>query len=104
MKSILTEITQPKLSFTTRCALYCRGLVNEMQKYKSKLATQFRQAFPGREQLLRLTLNEAEAIAFETEYPHLVFPTLALEKLQGAMAWTRHQQEIVSTPTLTGNF
>jgi hypothetical protein len=37
-------------------------------------------------------LNEAEALAFQTEYPHLLFPTLAMEKIQAVSAWQSRQQ------------
>lgn len=32
--------------------------------------------------LVRLALNEAEALAWETGFPHLIFPTLAMEKVR----------------------
>ena len=37
--------------------------------------------------LLQVALNEAEALAWETEYPQLVFPTLAEEKIAAISAW-----------------
>ena len=40
--------------------------------------------------MLRLALNEAEAIAWQTEYPHLIFPTLAQEKAEEVAAWQEH--------------
>jgi hypothetical protein len=46
------------------------------------------------ERLLRLALNEAEAAAWETMYPHLVFPALASEKAQAVAAWNAHQQSV----------
>lgn len=42
--------------------------------------------------LLRLALNEAEGLAWQTEVPHLVFPTLALEKAEATVAW--HQRQV----------
>ncbi len=42
--------------------------------------------------LLRLALNEAEGLAWQTEVPHLVFPTLAVEKAEAAVAW--HQRQV----------
>ena len=80
--------------FTSFCVNYCRKLLTEIQKAKQDLVSQFRNAFAGQEQLLRLALNEAEALAFLTDYPHLVFPTLAMEKVQGAADWRTHQREI----------
>ena len=77
--------------FTSFCLNYCRKLITEIQKTKQQFATQFRNAFAGEEKVLRLALNEAEALAFLTDFPHLVFPSLALEKVQGAVEWRAHQ-------------
>jgi hypothetical protein len=44
--------------------------------------------------MLRLALNEAEALAWQTLYPHLVFPDLAAEKVRGVAAWNSRQQLI----------
>ncbi|SRR6266566_2116404 len=90
--------------FTAFCANYCRKLLSEIQQAKQDLVAQFRKAFAGQEQLLRLTLNEAEALAFLTEYPHLVFPTLAMEKVQGVANWSRHQKEIGRDPAGLARF
>ena len=46
--------------------------------------------------LVRLALNEAEAVAWQTAYPHLVFPELASEKVQAVAAWNRRQQRFWS--------
>ena len=81
-------------AFTAFCANYCRKLLTEIQHTRQDLVNQFRKAFAGEEQLLRLALNEAEALAFLTDYPHLVFPSLAMEKVQGVAKWTMHQKAI----------
>lgn len=47
------------------------------------------------ERLLRLALNEAEALAWQTPYPQLVFPALAGEKLQEVTAWNRRQHDLL---------
>lgn len=44
--------------------------------------------------LFRLALNEAEAIAWQTGFPHLVFPALAWEKALALAAWHARQQSI----------
>ena len=44
--------------------------------------------------LLRLALNEAEALAWQTEFPHLMFPELALEKAQAAVLWHQRQRSL----------
>lgn len=42
--------------------------------------------------LLRQALNEAEAIAWQTGFPQLVFPSLALEKARAIATWERRQR------------
>jgi len=42
--------------------------------------------------LLRQALNEAEAIAWQTGFPQLVFPSLALEKASAVATWENRQR------------
>ena len=84
-------------SFTQFCLEYCRKLLAEIQDAKRELINQFRSVFAGQEKLLRLALNEAEALAFQTDFPHLVFPTLAMEKVQSAAQWRKQQQAILQS-------
>ena len=44
--------------------------------------------------LLRLALNEAEALAWQTEFPHLVFAELAREKALAAILWHQRQRSL----------
>jgi hypothetical protein len=44
--------------------------------------------------LVRLSLNEAEALALQTAYPQLVFPALAQEKLSALKVWHQRQTAI----------
>ncbi len=46
--------------------------------------------------LLHLALNEAEALAWQTDFPYLVFPLLAAEKTQAALAWHSRQSAMNS--------
>jgi hypothetical protein len=85
------SVKHPVTNFCIACA---KKLMAEVQRTKQELTAQFRRAFRGNERMLRLVLNEAEALAFLTEYPLLVFPTLALEKVEGAVAWQRHQMQV----------
>lgn len=50
------------------------------------------------ERLLSLALKEAEALAWQTEYPHLVFPMLAAEKAEATVAWYQRQSKIKINP------
>lgn len=80
--------------FTQFCLNQCRKLLGEIQSARTRLVNQFKNAFAGQEKLLRLAINEAEALAFLTDYPHLVFPALAMEKVQNAVEWRAHQSQL----------
>src|SRR5689334_3144448 len=57
-----------------------------LREYGSKVAEHAR--------LLRLALTEAEALAWQTEFPHLFFPALAREKAEATVSWHRHQRAV----------
>ena len=44
--------------------------------------------------VLRLALNEAEAVAWQTGFPALLFPALALEKARVVAKWHERQKNI----------
>ena len=44
--------------------------------------------------LLKLALNEAEALAWQTSHPHLFFPLLATEKAEAAVKWHKRQSAV----------
>jgi hypothetical protein len=52
------------------------------------------------EHLFRAAVNEAEALAWETEYPQLVFPALAEEKIETLAASYRHSESLNSNYAL----
>jgi len=81
----------------------CRKALAQMQAVKDAIYGESFRTVQPQERLLRLALNEAEALAWQTKYPQLVFPALANEKVQGVIAWNRRQQarrqaEAVSVP------
>lgn len=84
-------------AFTQFCLNSCRKLLTEIQQAKQNLVAQFRNVFAGQESMLRLALNEAEALAFQTDFPHLVFPDLAMEKVQSAATWRSRQQKVLNS-------
>ena len=65
----------------------CRKAVAQIEKAKKKILADFRGRLAEHGHLLRLAVNEAEALAWQTDYPHLLFPTLAVEKAQAAAKW-----------------
>ena len=79
------------------CLASCQKLIAQIAKAKDAILAEFRGPRETHEQLLRLALNEAEALAWRTGYPHLVFPTLATEKAQAVAAWDARQQSIRGT-------
>jgi hypothetical protein len=65
-------------------------LIVGMNRAKHNLAAQFADQSELPLRLFQSALNEAEALARETEYPQLVFPTLAEEKIAAISAWYDH--------------
>ncbi len=63
-------------------------LVVGIEQAKQNLAAKHKFELP--ERLFRVALNEAEALAWETEYPQLVFPALAEEKIEAISSWYSH--------------
>jgi hypothetical protein len=70
----------------------CRKIVAQIRDAKEAVAARFLEAMDGYERLLDLALNEAEALAWQTGYPHLVFPILAVEKAQSLGSWAVRQR------------
>ena len=81
-----------ELSALTGNADSCEKLASQIADAKDRLNEEFSVRLSGHESVLRLALNEAEALAWETNYPHLVFATLAMEKAQAAASWENRQQ------------
>ncbi len=86
--------TTPSIRFAHRCINSCRRLLARLQKSKSSVLAEFRDRFTGNEHLLELAVNEAEALAWDTGFPGLLFPTLAAEKAGAVAAWQARQQRI----------
>lgn len=72
----------------------CRGILTQIGRAKDAIFAEARGALKVHDHILRLALNEAEALAWQTLYPHLVFPSLAAEKVQSVVAWNNHQQAL----------
>lgn len=61
-------------------------------KLKEAVFAEFQGALKDNEQLLRLALIEADALAQQTDFPQLVYPLLAAEKAQNAARWQFRQR------------
>jgi hypothetical protein len=81
-------------AFGKACVASCQKVLAQITAAKEAIFAESHQALKSQERLLRLALNEAEAVAWQTRYPHLVFPTLAMEKVQAVIAWEARQQSV----------
>src|SRR2546427_4626702 len=87
-----TNDAPPGATPAKACLASCQKLVAQMQKTKDAILAEFREALGAQDHHLRLALNEAEALAWQTAYPHLVFPALAAEKAQAVATWHARQR------------
>ncbi|HEX3624694.1 MAG TPA: hypothetical protein VH280_04625 [Verrucomicrobiae bacterium] len=62
-------------------------LIVGIERTKRQLLAQSNEQLKLPQRLFQVALNEAEALAWETEYPQLVFPTLAEEKIAAMSFW-----------------
>src|SRR6476469_5525175 len=67
----------PSLSRSSSPAQICRTLILALADLKGRLQRRFEQAYPGQHQILRRALAEAEQLAWQTPFPHLLLPDLA---------------------------
>lgn len=85
-------------SFIGASVASCRKSASTLQSARQALLDEFRQETRAPYRMLRLALNEAEAIARQTDYPLLVFPVLAREKAEAIAAWRSRQDSILNNP------
>lgn len=72
-----------------------------LERLRKTVETDFAHLRGTRGHLVRLALNEAEALALQTGFPHLIFPALAQEKVNAVAAWHQRQTALQRTePTL----
>jgi hypothetical protein len=67
-------------------------MLSQLRRIKLQILGEFGQF--ADKHLLRLALNEAEAVALQTEFPQLFFPTLAMEKAKSVHEWERRQEAL----------
>ncbi|HXI73863.1 MAG TPA: hypothetical protein VNN22_26270 [Verrucomicrobiae bacterium] len=77
-----------------RCVESCKKLLAGIDATRNRIANEFHETLEANGQLVQLALNEAEALAWQTAYPHLLFPALAMEKVQSVAAWQTRQQSL----------
>ena len=82
-------------TFHKACRECCEIIVAQIRNAREVILAEARETLQIQERLLRLVVSEAEGLAWQTMYPQLVFPDLAMEKIQRATQWSRRQQRIV---------
>jgi len=83
-----------KNTFANLCVQCYKRFVAEIEETRARIVNEFRENLDSHGNLFRLALNEAEFLASQTEYPHLVFPALAMEKVQAVNNWRARQYAI----------
>ena len=78
-----------KNTFTGACLNSCKKVLARINHVRDSIMTEARDTLNVQEQLVRLALNEAEALARQTLYPHLVFPDLAVGKVRNVAPMER---------------
>lgn len=84
--------TNQKENAATTVANACQKLAGRIEKAREQFLAELRETFAVPEKMFRLALREAEALAWQTSYPQLVFPDLAMEKVRAVAAWHDRQQ------------
>jgi hypothetical protein len=70
----------------------CRKAMALVEQTKAALLSEWQDCREECKHLLQLALNEAEALAWQTDFPQLFFPILAAEKVQAVGNWQARQQ------------
>ena len=76
------------------CVQSCKQLLAGIEQAKNKIVAEFRDVVELNQKSFQLALNEAEALAWQTEFPQLFFPTLAMEKVQAVATWRARQRAL----------
>jgi hypothetical protein len=70
----------------------CRKALALVAQIKTAMLAEHEDRETDCKHLVQLALNEAEALAWQTDYPHLFFPSLAAEKVQALGNWHVRQR------------
>jgi hypothetical protein len=71
-----------------------RNTLEAIAKVRALVEREFSTLRQRQPRLLLQALNEAEAISWQTGFPQLVFPSLALEKVRGIATWEWRQRKM----------
>jgi|ERR1041385_7898441 hypothetical protein len=89
-----TNNPSSKKSVTEFCRNTCRRIISQLERVKDRLQFEFSTEQKLDPRLVSLALNEAEAEAWRTGFPQLVFPMLAEEKAGAVAQWSSRQKRI----------
>jgi len=81
-------------SIGSRCVASCKKLLAQIEEVKAAVMSEFRDRLEADRRVLELAVNEAEALAWETGFPQLLFPDLAAEKAYAVAGWHQRQQAL----------
>lgn len=80
--------------FKQACLKSCDKVIDRIKETKAAILAEAQRNPQASDLMLRLAVAEAEAIAWQTPVPHLIFPTLALERVQAVSNWNERQQRV----------
>jgi len=76
-------------AFKAACIGACENIVAQIGQVRDNIVAEFKGV---QQSLVQRAIVEADALAWQTEYPHLIFPLLATEKVQTILQWQSRQQ------------
>ena len=79
------------------CRNSCETILDAVAQAKEEIFRDHANLMEEHGRLLDLALNEAEALAWQTDHPHLFFPALAAEKAQGVVSWHQRQRAVLGS-------
>jgi hypothetical protein len=78
-------------AFSKACRECVGTILAEIRNAREVILTEARKTVHVQERWLRLAVNQAEGLAWQTLYPQLVFPDLAAEKIQRVVKWIQRK-------------
>jgi hypothetical protein len=94
MKTMIEDKKLSKMNFSERCVDCYRKVLAQIEDVREQVVAEFRERLAEHKHVLDLALNEAEALAWQTEFPQLLFPTLATEKASAVTGWHQRQESL----------
>jgi len=101
MNSFENDNASATRAFINACSVSCQRLVGKMEAAKRAILSDFHQLVAAHQGMAQLALIEAEALAHQTDFPLLVYPTLAREKIEALAAWNYRQEALMRRTNLS---